>query len=634
MSVLPGVNQRPSLESIPNPFSHEVVTSPWDRAEADTPQIHAEAFDLCSRLISAIAHTRRSTSLLMHGVAGSGKTHLLARLRTHLQSSQQGARTVFISVRMNCAPTRMWRHFRRHLVDDLLRIWRDSTTRLQLLLQDRMRERPSKQSFKEVASDLGLNYSLAAILTRYHEGSQQAECSAWLRGEPLPESVLSSLGVADAGDADEEQMEEDAQDMVIQLCQLAAPDLVIFCFDQLECLESFSGDQKGLFAYGKLASTLVDKVDHNAFVISAIQSVFVARLTDAIRGAFLDRIAQNRTDLHPLTRQQGRQLLLSRLAEVPQLAAIRSGDLSASLWPLDEDVLNADPDEIIARKLIHRAKEKFETARGKPAPVPLSLTESLAETFLSNQERASQSNDHMASDDILLKGLPALLDLSGKNAPVDRDGPTTASTWAQSSVGRIPIYVCNQDNMNALGNRFKKILDEAKGQGEGSEGDLARVALVRDRRREISATAVKCRERLNQLQQRGARLVQASPEVMAALDALRNMLADAQAGDVLHRGEPVAVASVREWLAANVPAVLKEFLEEITEEGVAFVPKLLEYVQQQCIVSLDQAAKEIGVPSEVIVGYVQRNAGKLVYLAGPPAVLFHVVEQGSEAEGG
>jgi len=573
----------------------------------------------------------------MHGVAGSGKTHLLARLRTHLQSSQESARTVFISVRINCAPTRIWRHFRRHLVDDLLRIWRDSTTRLQLILLDRMREHPLRQSFKEVASDLGLNYSLGAILARYHDGSQQAECSAWLRGEALPESVLSSLGVVDAGDAEEEQMEEEAHDIVIQLCRLAAPDLVIFCFDQLESLESFPGDQKGLFAYGKLASTLVDEADNNAFVISAIQSVFVARLTDAIRGAFLDRIARNRIDLQPLTWQQGRQLLLSRLTEVPQLATIRSGELSDSLWPLDETALKTEfPDNIIARKLIHRAKELFEAARGKPVPVPLSLTESLAEAFLSYQKRASQSNDRMASDDILLKGLPALLDLAGKKAPVDDesgygDGTTTANAWAQSSVGTIPICFCNQDNMNALGNRFKKILDEANKQGEGS---LVRVALVRDRRRQISVTALRCRERLNQLQQRGARLVQASPEVMAALDGLRTMLADAQAGDVLHRGEPVAIASVREWLAANVPPVLQEFLEEIKEGGVAFVPKLLEYVRQQCIVSLDQAAKEVGAPCEVIVGYAQRNPGKVVYLAGPPAVLFHVVEQSSGAQGG
>lgn len=123
MSVSPGASPSTTLASIRNPFLHEVVTDPWDRTEVDVPQINASVFDECRRLIEEVASTHRSTSLLLNGFSGSGKTHVMARLRAYLQS--HGSRVVFISVRMDAAPSRMWRHFRRHLVDDLLRPWKD-----------------------------------------------------------------------------------------------------------------------------------------------------------------------------------------------------------------------------------------------------------------------------------------------------------------------------------------------------------------------------------------------------------------------------------------------------------------------------------------------------------------------------
>jgi hypothetical protein len=80
MSVSPGASPSTTLASIRNPFLHEVVTDPWDRTEVDVPQINASVFDECRRLIEEVASTHRSTSLLLNGFSGSGKTHVSARI--------------------------------------------------------------------------------------------------------------------------------------------------------------------------------------------------------------------------------------------------------------------------------------------------------------------------------------------------------------------------------------------------------------------------------------------------------------------------------------------------------------------------------------------------------------------------
>lgn len=638
MSGFPGVSRSLSLASTPNPFSHEVVPTPWDRAEADAPQINAEAFAMCCRLIRE--HGTQATFLLMYGVAGGGKTHLLARVRTYLQASPEGSRTVFVSVRMDAAPIRLWRNFRRHFTDDLLRPWKDTAPRLQLILRDRLRE-SSRPGVKELVGDLHLNYSLGAVLSRYEAGIHRAECVAWLRGEPLPKDALHSLGVADAEAADEEQMEEQAREIVFDLCRVAAPDLVVFCFDQLEALESFPGDQRGLFAYAKLAAAF-DKLS-NVFVISAVQSMFVDRLQQGSDAADFQRISQHRIDLHPLTWEQGKQLLQSRMAAVPELAGLRSGELANSLWPLNETALRAEfqGDSCVARKLIHRAKLLFEVARGMPALPPRTLDELLTEKWSEYSKKAFTSGSDIDSDDILSQGLPAALDLVGRRiaSPDEeaKEAKTTVDVLARSAAGAVPVCICNQNNMIALGNRFKKILDEA-----GLENRLAGCVLVRDQRRQISETAVRCREKLERLKARGARLVEVAPEVMAALGALRKMLADANTGDILHHGEAVAPRSVRDWLASHVPSVVEKFIEHVTagrtsednatEVDRGFEPKLVGYVQEQCVASVEQAAEHVQASAEEIAAYAQGNPTKLMYLAGPPAILFCVVGTAAEAK--
>ena len=75
-----------------NPFRETIVASPWDAARVDVPSIHGAVFESCMAGIEQVQESRRSAGLVIHGEAGSGKTHLLGRLRSRLMLDISGFR--------------------------------------------------------------------------------------------------------------------------------------------------------------------------------------------------------------------------------------------------------------------------------------------------------------------------------------------------------------------------------------------------------------------------------------------------------------------------------------------------------------------------------------------------------------
>src|SRR5215470_16204163 len=111
-----------SLASIINPFHSSVVSDPWEAPETDVISVHQSAFARCCDAVAAIRARPRTTSALLYGEAGSGKTHLLARLRAHIAREAEAdgpgglQDAIFVSAPLRTSARLIWRHMRDCLV--------------------------------------------------------------------------------------------------------------------------------------------------------------------------------------------------------------------------------------------------------------------------------------------------------------------------------------------------------------------------------------------------------------------------------------------------------------------------------------------------------------------------------------
>ena len=359
--------------------------------------------------------------------------------------------------------------------------------------------------------------------------------------------LLALLGLS-TQPVDEEFQEERASELIRDMARLAEPVPFVFCLDQVESLQRHAEDREGIFALGKLVSTLHDTL-HNAAVICCVQTSFIDQIKSSIRGSEQDRMLANQAGLQPLHWDQALEVIAARLQAQTELQAARPAE-AGRLWPIDTNKLKPifEPDGVcVARRVLHRAKEIYDEVAHSAAAPPESLHEYLGRLY---QERFAvrPAED---SDFILRDGLPGLLQALG----LQPRGPGAARPGNFDLVleyeGKpVAFALCNQRPGPALVNRLRRIGDN----WDSSYGP--RLILVRDTRLGIGAGAKASQDRLDQLNHRKAEFISISAEALAALDAVRSLLADAESGDLSHNGETIPRKAVEQWLAANLPAPL------------------------------------------------------------------------------
>jgi DNA-binding NarL/FixJ family response regulator len=105
--------------SLANPFSNfkldDVVTIP----PGDVPELHEAALEQCHLAITTARKASASSSVMVVGEAGSGKSHMIAQLRKAIATDPKA---VLTAVRMGGANGGcLWRHLRERIASDLLR---------------------------------------------------------------------------------------------------------------------------------------------------------------------------------------------------------------------------------------------------------------------------------------------------------------------------------------------------------------------------------------------------------------------------------------------------------------------------------------------------------------------------------
>ena len=98
---------------------------------------------------------------------------------------------------------------------------------------------------------------------------------------------------------------------------------------------------------------------------------------------------------------------------------------------------------------------------------------------------------------------------------------------------KVGISLCAQSNMRNLGEQFKRLKTQLALQR------LTRLVVIQDSRIPLTKAAKVARQSLEELQSQGAVATNPAQNVLAGLDALRDLLSDAKSGDLAFHGENV-----------------------------------------------------------------------------------------------
>jgi hypothetical protein len=597
----------------PNPFGDSALGSPWSDAPVDVPAINEGPFRGVMLALAQMRQGARGTSIVLTGEPGSGKTHLLSRVRLAM-----GADATYLYVRCNASAATLWRHVRASVASDLLKREAGGVSRLQVVI----REHPER-------FDTLTSVNLHRVLVKYGEGRQVLAASAWLRGEALGQADLDALGTGAERDDEERSRESEARDAVNGLLAFLAPDPVVLCFDQVEALETYRGDRDGFHAMGTLVAELYHE-HHHLLMVSCVVSAFEHVFEELTNKANYDRWLQNKATLKPIDQEQAAQLIRARLDSSPQLAAQRSAHEEEPLWPLDAGELQPlfeATGVCLPRKLIQACKVQFESLFGDVAvPRPgLSRSDFLQQEFAQALGEARTVVARQGADKTLGESLPWLLQRHGFTPVAARDRTARfAQAGFRNTRGESVVSIC-YGRGNELTSRLRKIERFWTTNPPGLKVICNPT---------VTPGAVG-QQLLRVLQDRGAQVVHPLPEAIAALQAIHDMIAAARSGDLAQDGEGIGEAELNEWLLGNMPPQLEKLREDLVGRATAdpdpVLPKLAALLGERKVVDAAAAAEELGSTLEEVSACARRNPMRFGVLAGPPLVLFEAVEAGGRA---
>jgi hypothetical protein len=583
-----------------NPFLQNRVDTAWDARSiaTDVAAINGDAFHQVLRTIADVRSSRQSHGLLLAGEPGSGKTHLLNRVRRWIQQDEHAW---FVYILPITAPDRVYRDILQATAGDITRGAPDTHGITQLAVAvARLFMSDVNAPIRDIAGwwrrvmdeypagdalagylmkhldvfvlPLNLDGSVVRVVAQFLAGRTRAAARDWLLGRSLPDETLERLGVAFS--LDEESTALTALSTLIRLGGELST--VVFAFDQIEGLQIDPDDRTGLLAYAHAATQLL-ALHENVAIVTCAQVHFVGRLEEIVGRALFDRIAERRSSLKLVTPSEARQLVQQRIDGDPDIGQVKLFEQAKNadaVWPLTNSQIELlSMPSVSARRLLMGCRELFDAWQmrepERPAAqvvaavqaVPASLDDVWDAALDEERERPALIDDGVIVDGLLRaagsEGVQA--ERATKIRDVDvlmkRDGKSIA------------VAVCNAENLTSLATRLKR-LGQLHAQKKFDE-----LVVVRDQRLPIKATAKAAQQRLRELAEGGVRVVRLSAEAYAALAALRRLLADAAAGDLTLDGRPVQPEELKAWLAQNTPPAVVEAVRAVAGAAADTAPQ-------------------------------------------------------------
>lgn len=492
-----------------NPFRDSIADAWSDPIDLAT--IHADVTDdLVRRVDELSAQSRaggppsRSQCVLLLGPAGSGKTHLFARLRKKL-----GFRAVFFYTRPELGAQATPRYLLAQLMDSLrLPVPGSDRTQLDLVAATMLSAtlgHPTRYPLTFLSSGHDDPEGLVQraideaerryphILPSYLErllsapflpGAQARRAAVtWLSGRPPNEAELARIGES-RGLGDEDILP--ALRTLGFAATFGAPIVVVL--DQLENLADDDPAHARMVAHAQLVAELSDTVPGMLVVQMALDSEWMRYIRPGLPRQLLDRIQKEVAYLSLPTPEQARQLVEVYLDRLP--AEERKGPFP---WPLDPAAVERWTREAMTpRALIQRCKAAFDGFLGGQsggalgrfaAQTPGTLDDRLKllhagflEKARAEIERAAGDEHHLDAERIAsgLLAVSPLLGTPARRVVARRDRPEVMIATTPETL----VLIAQQNHHTALG---ALLTDAAKTEG-------SRVAVVREASFEVPAT--------------------------------------------------------------------------------------------------------------------------------------------------
>ena len=313
-----------------NPFASLASPLPFENTNPDLQQLNRETSDEIEQLLR---QKRREPNVplagLILGEAGSGKTHMLARILRRMRNNASAA--IFVAVRAFRDPASVTRQLMNEIFISLKSMHSNGRTQFDVIASEVMNtyaERRRQDGFDStenldlktyLAKDMpGLDRNFLKCFLLYitaKDDSVKSNVLDWLN-EGLDDDDALSLGLPSKNldSMTDAKCESVAEKTIISLGTLLAYARVpmLVCFDQLDAMKG----RKLIEAWGNVIALLINNLPGIlplCFVKFEIwNDVFIPVLDEAVA----QRIKSNEMVMQACTLQQARQLIHDKIAYV------------------------------------------------------------------------------------------------------------------------------------------------------------------------------------------------------------------------------------------------------------------------------------------------------------------------------
>ncbi|MFB2936118.1 AAA family ATPase [Aerosakkonemataceae cyanobacterium BLCC-F154] len=304
-----------------NPFARAAVVRAsdiWGKGFPDVPSLNAHASDAIFKAIQQVSSSQgKVTSLAITAEKGVGKTHLIGRIRHHLQADGSGL-FIYAGATRFTHPSLIKYQFLQILSDSLNQIgsegvkqWQELATAM-LNAATKTQVSPKEMIEKKFPFALAKNqnlldhltasilktksnsdpYIIRAILWTLSD-SNASYAIKWLSGNDLSEAEAAKLGLPNI---DKEQREANAFESVLQILALLSDyKPVVICFDELEIINPDESSFPKPQAVAELVKNLFDSLNlsstsHGVVILTVMMPDTWPRIKQ-LSGGIPDRVS-------------------------------------------------------------------------------------------------------------------------------------------------------------------------------------------------------------------------------------------------------------------------------------------------------------------------------------------------------